>query len=645
MSPNLNFDIETTVNEIFHFLERITDVNIKDVISSNHFHGTIYSYSTTERLISIYKYIQTRDYSIAYEKEINLLTDKISSYSLSQENITDLPSLYEKFSEILKTSAEYIREYNIWNSTERVKFRNYLFNNEFLKEEEKTDEFLNKFNYEWVAAAKKSVENKLLQIYNFGNSVNSADSVLNINHNTPYFVSDALCISDDINLCIAPNKASDEEKFNISVALKLDKELLYSYFIITVHYKDKTWLVTDRPVFVNPRSKETSRNPGRRREDAFSNIELPYEILNDVDKWRQKSREIAKEKSSEIYIKSIKDYIAPESKILLKLIIEELVYNVIPQHQFDFKRISLFSDSVKLLASNSTNNISTENTDNFVNINKEENDKIINDIVFPKNTQIIKIDPITAVAKYSDMDPLCTLEEMENLVVWSEKEESRKNKQALLNQAYTQNKDADEEKLNRLLMDNIEKLYEVFLSGTEVYMKIKGEPNKQFGCSEDEERIYQISDNSEFKTPFTAMYLIDYKTRNYRSERLDPHCIVTGSTKPNFLNFCIFSYKQLCSILNIKREELPYIYQNYLAYSYRPYYGNSILDNVNPEYLLMDPFSKRHYNVFTIGVPLTKRSFNTLMKKYKRFEKSLVEIDYDNRTIEIKEYKKNSASK
>lgn len=75
---------------------------------------------------------------------------------------------------------------------------------------------------------------------------------------------------------------------------------------------------------------------------------------------------------------------------------------------------------------------------------------------------------------------------------------------------------------------------------------------------------------------------------------------------------------------------------------YMPYYGNTILDNVNPEYMIYDPRSREHRYYYSIGIPLNKRCFNKLRKKYWKYEKSLVTINYTKGTINIQEYNKSS---
>lgn len=330
-----NYELKPVVSGILQFLEDITGCHLKNLEGQTSFKGSIGRYCNTKDLFTINNYIQSGNYEIAYEKEITFLKNLISEIRFSHR-IDELIQDCEDVGNALLKAHHIFKDYAEWATEEKIRFREYLFNNEFLKEEEKTEDFLNKFSYEWVDAAKKSVQSKLLQLYNFGNASNTT---LSIGHTVPYSISDALCISDNINLCIGTNKGENEDVCYARLALKIDRELAFSHFIITIQYKDRIWLVTDKPVMPNPRFRENSRNPYRWREEAFENIQLPYGLLDDIAEWRKESKAIAKENSSEVYIKSIRDFLPPASKILIKLIIEELIYNVIPMKQHNLKKI------------------------------------------------------------------------------------------------------------------------------------------------------------------------------------------------------------------------------------------------------------------------------------------------------------------
>ncbi len=630
-----NYELKPVVSGILQFLEDITGCHLKNLEGQTSFKGSIGRYCNTKDLFTINNYIQSGNYEIAYEKEITFLKNLISEIRFSHR-IDELIQDCEDVGNALLKAHHIFKDYAEWATEEKIRFREYLFNNEFLKEEEKTEDFLNKFSYEWVDAAKKSVQSKLLQLYNFGNASNTT---LSIGHTVPYSISDALCISDNINLCIGTNKGENEDVCYARLALKIDRELAFSHFIITIQYKDRIWLVTDKPVMPNPRFRENSRNPYRWREEAFENIQLPYGLLDDIAEWRKESKAIAKENSSEVYIKSIRDFLPPASKILIKLIIEELIYNVIPMKQHNLKKIGFAGETIKLLG---VGNEQVADNDYFSQINREANEERLNSIIYPTSTELIKIDPTKAVAQYVEAGELCTEDEVRKIALWSQKEEMRRHKQKLLNDAYTRERmRADEEELNKVLFDNIENLYEVIFSADTVYMCIEDEKAKCFGAPAGLTTL-QIFDASLFKSRYSQQYLTNYHINKFRDMCHVANCIVCDCENPVNLQLKVFTYKELCGILRIKREQLPFTFQNYISDHYMPYYGNTILDNVNPEYMIYDPRSREHRYYYSIGIPLNKRCFNKLRKKYWKYEKSLVTINYTKGTINIQEYNKSS---
>lgn len=627
--------MKTKVSSILRFLERITGCNLEDLKGQSSFKGTLGAYINAKDLFTINNYIQNGEYNIAYEKEITFLKNLISEIRFSK-CFDGIIQDCKEMGHILLETYDILKDYQEWVSKEKNRFREYLFNNEFLKEEEKTEDFLNKFSYEWVDLAKKSVQSKLLQLYDFGKA---SDTTLSMGHIIPYFISDALIISDDINLCIGTKQDTNEDRCFVRLSLKIDRELAFSYFLITVQYKDRTWIVTDKPTFANPHSKQNTRNPYRWREQAFENIQLPYGLLDDVVEWRKDSKAVATENSAEVYIKSIKEFLPSGSKILIKLIIEELIYNVIPQNQYNLKRLAFAGENIKLLGTGKE--LQDAGNDVFLQLNRESNEDRINNIVYPTSTELVKVNPIQAVAQYVETGELCTVDELRKLAIWSQKEQERKNKQQLLNDAYTRERmRADEEKLNKVLFDNIDNIFEVVFSGTQVYMRIEDEKTAQFLSSENDSTIVQICDFSQFKSSYSSQYITNYHINKFRDFCHVANCVVCDHDKQTNLQLKVFTYKQLCGMLKVARQDLPYTFQNYAANTYVPYYGNSILNNVNPEYMILDPRSNEHRNYYSIGIPLNKRCFNKLHKKYWKWEKSLVIINYTKGTIKIQEYER-----
>lgn len=147
--------------------------------------------------------------------------------------------------------------------------------------------------------------------------------------------------------------------------------------------------------------------------------------------------------------------------------------------QHNLKKIGFAGETIKLLG---VGNEQVADNDYFSQINREANEERLNSIIYPTSTELIKIDPTKAVAQYVEAGELCTEDEVRKIALWSQKEEMRRHKQKLLNDAYTRERmRADEEELNKVLFDNIENLYEVIFSADMVFMCIEDEKAKCFG--------------------------------------------------------------------------------------------------------------------------------------------------------------------
>ena len=68
-------------------------------------------------------------------------------------------------------------------------------------------------------------------------------------------------------------------------------------------------------------------------------------------------------------------------------------------------------------------------------------------------------------------------------------------------------------------------------------------------------------------------------------------------------------------LAGIKREELPFYFCNYEAHVFYTYFGNSLLDNVNPLYRLKDEMSRIYPNGVELTINLCKRCRTQLDKK------------------------------
>lgn len=106
--------------------------------------------------------------------------------------------------------------------------------------------------------------------------------------------------------------------------------------------------------------------------------------------------------------------------------------------------------------------------------------------------------------------------------------------------------------------------YEVIFSADTVYMCIEDEKAKCFGAPAGLTTL-QIFDASLFKSRYSQQYLTNYHINKFRDMCHVANCIVCDCENPVNLQLKVFTYKELCGILRIKREQLPFTFQNYIS--------------------------------------------------------------------------------
>ena len=76
------------------------------------------------------------------------------------------------------------------------------------------------------------------------------------------------------------------------------------------------------------------------------------------------------------------------------------------------------------------------------------------------------------------------------------------------------------------------------------------------------------------------------------------------------------TWMHLCYMLGVDRSKLPYEFQNYYSVSYSPYFGNRIIDNLDPLHThKLDPVSEVFPNVFSWSLGYCKRCHDIMLRK------------------------------
>lgn len=622
MKSPLSEKVQYAFNVISKFLNVDIESRLKEEPNGIH-KVNLGTYGKEKQLFEVYCLIQQEDYHPAYQKCADLVNEILGDIRIRFKTPSELEELgYDlvKFASILKDFNEYFAD-------ESIKLKNYLFSNKWLREDEKVDDLVKHFNWNWINDARNSIKKGFVKTYVTTGNPNIIPETVR------YVVSDAIVITD--SQIPLHSKPTEDDLVHVSIFMKIENIIDYSFFIIRFQYHDTCVIATDKMKFVNPRVATCSRNPSRRREEYYENVDLPYYIIDDIIKWRKDSKAITKEPGQETYIKQITKYLHPAAKICLRLLIEELVPNLrFTQTQ---ERIGYAGETIKLLAS--SNIQSTESK--FSKCNYKACEQFAKELVLPTTNALVVKSKSELLAKHGSPTSLLTLSESASLGEWLEHESVREQKQTQLDEYSKTNTTPDRKKLQLMFHENFENIAEILFSGDEVFAYLIDAPvyTPTFASS-GVDNIQCICAGVTDSKEGIPMCTVHANTSDDKSIYDYFRCINHDETRARVkLSLRIQTWKQLVCLLSVKREELPFTFQNYNVHHWTPYYGNPIIDNVNPEFLVKDYLSQYYSNGFSIGFYLCRNCVNAYYKQHKKFKRSLVLMSYiHNCVVDIVDY-------
>lgn len=606
--------------KLFRFCESITGINIEEKIKNepNSFSGTIGSYMSTSNLFDVYSELCAQNYDIAYIKGNSALKKFLSSLNIDSNDIQSI----ESASQILSDSIPLLKEFQTWYNLDIIKFKIEIFGIPFIKDDEKTEENASKISREICSDCKKAVaSNKYFKNYVWKKGETSPEpgKLYDI------IISNTIACVSSLEY-IKLLKSYDDEAIHCSILFKIEEILEYSYFMIVIQYKDNVYLCTDKISFENPRVATTSRNPSRRRESYWENLYLPYELISYIEDKRKESKDITTKESVEFYVVNLKEFCEFVPKVGMWYTLSAIVTKCIIEHSV-FKKLEFVSDHISHLLEDKSNNTASASETYFIDINYAECKKHYEDMIFPEtSTEIAKISKTDAITKYCSSTELCTSEEFARLSEWSSKEIIREEKQNILDTYYNSHDEMgklkpykDIQNLEDMILSNPEPLAKILFSGRKrVYLKMEGENTSQFGRTSDNDYIPLICSHIANTETWPLISIKNMKGKRYMCAFNSEHT----ATRQIYWN--IYHYGQIMNLLSCERKELPQVLWNYKSFYYIPYYGNSILNNVNPEFLIKDPMSSRYPNRISCVLHICKRCVNKFMKEYAKFDNALI---------------------
>ena len=591
-------------------MQEFTGVNIeRDIVSKASFSGMIRQYYVQKRLFDVYALYQQRDYETCYHKAIEFIKTFIKSIEIS-----DPDSQIDSLISLLSKSKEYFSEYKSWAEYDNKKFIDWLFSAEILLPEERTEENIKGLDRTIVQDSRKALQSKYLRIYlrSKGESPILEDAKLQIR--------DGILISSDLNLLEASLKPSDvTDSVIMTMLLKIEPIIDYSYFILAFSFRGSVWFVTDFIEFSNPRIATCSRNPRRRSEGREDAIPFPYRLIDDVIEWRKDSTLPTKagEGLQEIYTKKLREYLSFGSRVHLRILVDAIMQKLV-QGEFDFPVLNQFgnlvADNRKMIGEGSFDDESK-----FEKTNYEPMKAYINQLIIPGQTTLpaLTSQALEASPKFAPQT-LMTQEDFERNVAWFKHEEIRKTKQQLLDDYYKNHSASDIDLMRQMLFDNRQAIYELVSVANSLYFYRQDAPvNLNFGGSSVQ--------FPQLFADFQPHYWYNYFTVSHVYAR-ENYCVECHrfKTKNQVIRFSISTWEELELLTGKTREELPKTFANFLHYIYIPYYGNLILDNVNPEFLIKDPLSAKFQNGFNFEFHVCGKCLRHYIHKNKKFDEAAV---------------------
>lgn len=621
--------------KLFQFLQKITGCDIEKKLENppERRSGTIGTLITEDDLFKVYKEILAGNNDVAYIKGVSLLKELLENFRVRSFNPEDI----RESGKILVCSSHYIEEYNEWYKKDREEFTKELFSIPLILDEEKTEA-----NASTVSRLTKSkcretiLHTKYINLYQYrkGNA-HLWDEIYE------YEISNTFLITSDVNSVLSSIQPKEDNKIHFYLICKIEDRIDFTYFIIVIQYKDNVWLATDSLVFDNPRMKNTSRSAARRREDHWDNVYLPYRVIDDIEKWRKESNMLLdpNKQVEETYTKELSTYLDFGSKCCLWFMMSAVIEKLISEFR-TLKQIGFVNEHIqKLLEAPKTETHTTFNDTNYDACQKYQND-----FIYPKETAIVPVEKTKLLEKYVEKNWLATADNFANLVEWSEKEDIRSQKQKILSDYYNSHDEhgkmipvRDGEILKELLEKNITKLEEFLFSGDKVYVHINDEDTTHnFGILSKHTYIPQVVNHKPNSDECRGWPMIAL----YNGTCNNSICYHCGEHRSSvFLHFAAHHFAELLLMTGIHdRRELPRLFWNYKTFQFIPYYGNSILDNVNPEFLVKDPLSERHPNQYTMSIHYDKLCHKKLLKKYHKYEETVYVISKNGEVLDVCEY-------
>ena len=454
---------------------------------------------------------------------------------------------------------------------------------------------------------------------------------------------------------------------NNSIAICLirnEEEPQHSYFVFLVKNNANIWILTDKVIGSFPEQHRIRRRQDREFDKKVSSNHFPYHILDfeisEKDKavFFKKPTALAKRHENLIPVKDI-THLFPDEIIWITLMFD-LIKGKFFKGKYQSPALAYTAEMIKtpamLSSSESVSHLPIKNykplemaplsvekvtSDNFntkywggitTRANKwledrylpqlQNQDKVketLNLVGYDSENLRDKDNEETKKAlglEYEGLSPLPLLKmnpeefgtpkELEKSRVWYARKNFVQQIQKLTDEEFVKRKDEVLAWFQARLEANIPNLLQSIAKGSmtvDVPFEIKG------FCRHEKHTTYNILDIVKTENSYGSMADFNFCSKDSGRFR---YCYLTGGPTAIVGMFRPRIAAHLAAMANCSILELPDVLQNWI--DEKPYYGNSILDNVDPlEWDLDDPWTEKLK--FTVKIMLSKRAIKKLKKE------------------------------
>lgn len=627
----LNFEYMKTTVTIENFFRMLCEwfgYDWNEVMQESKFAGTVGTYFSQKSLFEMYRLMMAEETALAWQKGLDILDEIWQDFRLYR---IETDKDYDKVINLIQHHRIIKRQWQDLSAGYKKEWNEWLHNNIItLTDEERADNTLGERYPRTFLTDVDNMVNKynIFKLYRYKGDRNvTVDDIKRIEFGSPFVM------SSNVGAYISRLQAGQDDVLKVYVFLQLEKHLENCYFIIVLNIGDEWFIATDEAEYANPVAKEMVARRGayRYREHTFEYSVMPYNWLDVVDEKRKDITAVAKNadgEPEELYIHDLKEW-NTESRILLNLTVNNLVNQLMGlmaesrllQGYFGFELMK----SDRLLTGSTVEYDMNHTTDNTFS-DGGAIDVVVKNMLLTDNTEsmaLIKADTAEISTQLMCISgSFLTQEKYQVQRTWAiYQNEYEKRRNRLKNMAG--NKKDDKKELLRLMDKNIHNLYDDIFAGEKTYIYVY-----------DDAMDYNLShENTSFHHKFN--FILSKLTLDNKYEYIEKIGGEPGRTcikcnkyelKKNHSSVIQAThYSILCWLAGVERSALPDYYKNYMSDCYWPYYGNTLLDNVNPLYRLKDECSNTCHRLL-FNVMLCQRC-RTKYLKNSRFKEAVIVLD------------------